>query len=437
MKKKSLLFFLFGLGDSLQVVASLSFSEIFILIAAPCLLMTGEYRQMRKTGTNVLFLSAVAVLCGATINYFYFGSVQYYTIRRFAQVLVVICAIVVAHWMLRKDMTGYKWWLVGVAISMVVSTFVFQQAVEVAKSQGGDVKEIMQGPIFWIQRIVNFIYLPISGWYLKTPQLYAVGAPVAFAISCLITTISGRSAAIASLGVAALMLVAGKSVSSIKRVHRYFWLFLFGAFILLPFANAGYRYLALSGKLGELAERKYLGQTQGEKGLMRLLIGGRSEALVGIYACMHQPILGFGLCGRDPKGYHDEFIREFGTREDIEHIHVTEQWLARFGLKQADFGIPTHSFIGAFWVYFGIFGLIFWLYVLFVFFRYLKRDACAVPQWYGWIACLLPNTVWNIFFSPFSGRILVTMLAVACLLVRAVRLGRLNLPGEMVREIRY
>jgi hypothetical protein len=152
---------------------------------------------------------------------------------------------------------------------------------------------------------------------------------------------------------------------------------------------------------------------------------------------MHSPILGFGLCGRDPKGYHDEFIRQFGTAEDIENVYLTEQWLARAGISRADFGIPTHSYIGAFWVYFGCFGLIFWLYVLFVFFRYIKNDAYAVPQWYGWIACMLPSTLWNIFFSPFSGRISVTMLVVACLLVRAVRLRRQILPMEMVMEIKY
>ena len=430
------MFFLFGLGDSLQLVASLSFSEIFILLAAPVLLMTGEYRQMKRSGTHVLFLLATAVLLGAVINYFHFGSIPYYTIRRFAQVVVVLCAIVVVHWMLRNDMMGYKWWLVGVAISLILSTFIFQQAVEVVKSQG-DTREIIRGPIYWIQRMKNFVYLPIGGWYLKTPYLYAVGAPLVFAAFCLITSISGRGAAIAAVGVSALMLAAGKKVRSIKRIHRYFWIFMFSVLILIPIGNAGYRYLALSGALGEMAEKKYLGQTHGKSGTIRLLIGGRSESLAGIYACMHQPIFGFGLCGKDPTGYHEEFIRKFGSSEDIEKMYLTEQWLARYGLSRADLGIPTHSFIGAFWVYFGCFGLIFWIYVLYVLFRYIKRDAWAVPQWYGWIACMIPGTVWDIFFSPFSGRVQVTMLVVACLIVRAVRLGRMHLPLEMASEIRY
>ena len=67
--------------------------------------------------------------------------------------------------------------------------------------------------------------------------------------------------------------------------------------------------------------------------------------------------------------------------------------------------------------------------------RFLKDDAAVVPQWYGWLVCGIPGLMWHIFFSPFAERVTTALLLVACLMARAVRLGRFALPYEMMREI--
>ena len=97
--------------------------------------------------------------------------------------------------------------------------------------------------------------------------------------------------------------------------------------------------------------------------------------------------------------------------------------------------IPCHAYITEFWLWYGIFGLLFWLYVLFVFARYLRQDCWAVPQWYMWLTASIPAYCWGIFFSPWVGRVDGIMFIVACLMARAVRKGRQPLPMAMIVEI--
>ena len=129
--------------------------------------------------------------------------------------------------------------------------------------------------------------------------------------------------------------------------------------------------------------------------------------------------------------YRDEFMTKYGTMEDFEEFRKLKAggYLDRLIL------ISAHSHITEFWLYYGMSGLIFILYVIFVLVRFLKQDVAEVPQWYAWLACGIPGLMWHIFFSPFASRVGTPMLIVACLMARAVRLGRFVLPYDMMREI--
>lgn len=72
---------------------------------------------------------------------------------------------------------------------------------------------------------------------------------------------------------------------------------------------------------------------------------------------------------------------------------------------------------------------------MFVLLRYLKQDVAAVPQWFAWLACSLPSMFWAIIFSGMVDRFGMTMIVVACLMARAVRKNRFQLPYEMIQEI--
>ena len=112
-----------------------------------------------------------------------------------------------------------------------------------------------------------------------------------------------------------------------------------------------------------------------------------------------------------------------------------EQNDAVMGIVRPTRLISAHSHITSFWLYFGIAGLLYWLYVLYVIFRYVKEDCWIVPQWFFWLAAGTPALLWSIFFSPFHSRFGLPLMIVAMLMCRAIREGRYVLPYSMMREI--
>ena len=164
-----------------------------------------------------------------------------------------------------------------------------------------------------------------------------------------------------------------------------------------------------------------------------MILGGRGDSFIGLLACRDKPIIGWGPWAMDENGYTEEFMNRYGTWEDVESLMKMNNWRSRHG----DFTrmLGCHAYITEFWLWYGIWGLIFWLYVIFVLLRYLKQDVAAVPQWYGWLACSIPGVFWGIFFSPFTERFGMPLFLTACLMARAVRKGNFRLPHTMIQEI--
>lgn len=332
-------------------------------------------------------------------------------------------------------MNGFKWFIVGSTISFILSTFIFRQAVEVMQLAGGisdrhATEAIMSGPIYWIGRLGSALTAPAQGWYLRCPILYSIGAPLFLAGFAMATSSSGRSAALGALASAVLVFLGGKKQRTMKRIGRCFWGILLLGVIGAFMAKSVYSYAATHDWLGEQARKKYEGQTKGDKSMLALLMGGRMEAFCGLYACLDRPIVGFGPWALDYNGYMGEFFSKYGTAEDAENYSKWQNaHVGRIAL------IPAHSQIVAFWLWYGLPGLVYWLYVLFVLARFLRQDCWAVPQWYMWLAAGIPSYLWAVFFSPFGGRVGSVMFVTACLMARAVRRRRQQLPFEMIMEI--
>ena len=429
-----------GIGSQLQIVASLSFTEIFCYVFGPIWFLKEQY-YLRRNGVMPLFLLSIALVINAGISCVSNGTHSSYVLRGMAVVCMLPCVIVVVHRLLRQDMNGFKWWLVGTAISGVLCTFMFQKSVEVsmlAKGATGSAEaaaDIMGGTLYWIGRGGNFINMYTQGWYMQCPTWIAVMLPTCFAVFALLTSSSGRSSALVAIGSALFVLIGGKKVVSIRnRICRNFWwLCLCGALVVLTFKIV-YEQTASRGLLGEDARNKYEQQTKGGKSIKRLLLGGRMESFGGLIACVDKPIIGFGPWAMDEWGYTQRFLSEYADYEDYQNYVVAREFLLRNNLSVMSM-IPCHSQIVMFWLWYGIFGLLFWLYILFVIVRYLRHDCYAVPQWFMWLAAASPAYLWNVFFSPFADRVGGMMYVVAILLVRAVKKGSQSLPREMSMEI--
>lgn len=437
-KKHTLAWFLFGLGTQLQIIASLSFTELFVFAAAPFIFLK-EKDYMRRNGMMTFFYLSLLVVVGCVVACIANHSAPIFVLRGMAVTCLLPCTIIVGHWMLRRDMGGFKWMLIGVALSSILCTFIFQKHGEVAQLAGGvsgsDATEaIMSGPIYWISRLGNMLNAIPKGWYLQCPTIVSIGVPLFMVGFSMLTTASGRSAALGAIGTAALILIAGKRRETIRRrLCSKFGLWCCIAVVGIFSMHTLYRVAATQGWLGEEALLKYEQQTQGDTSIKQLLLGGRMESFCGLIACVDKPIVGFGPWAEDIEGYTGEFLSKYGTYEDYEQYVKTREWNLLKG--NTSHMIPVHAYITEFWLWYGVLGLVFWMYIIFVLLRYLRQDCWAVPQWFMWIAASIPGYFWGIFFSPWSDRVGGIVFVVACLMARAVRIGAQAMPDYMQEEI--
>lgn len=147
-----------------------------------------------------------------------------------------------------------------------------------------------------------------------------------------------------------------------------------------------------SGLLGEEQQTKNERQSQSAGGI---LLGGRPEILVSSRAVLESPILGHGSWPKDPK--YIEMLADVQARMGIK-TDVGNDEERRAGV------IPSHSSLMGAWVAAGVFGALFWFYLLSPLFKAMVRISIARTPLAPLYAYMLIDLLWSIFFSPFNGR---------------------------------
>ena len=419
-KSRSLLLFLIGLFSQTQIriVGSIGISEFFIFLMAPMVLI-GSYGILKREKItpilNLLFLAMVGCAISCLANKTPILAV----LRGFAAPYGFFASIVVFYVILRRSPLSFKWYLLGVSISFVVCTFYFQQAVETTMADsagyGDSAEKIMEGPIYWIGRLGGFVMWPIQGMYLQCPLLYSVIASFIFGAWSMLTSASGRSAALLAVASSVFILIGQKSRHSMANIQRYFFpLILGGVFFVFLFKTV-YTKAAGSGVLGESAQTKLESQTRGKTDMLSILMGGRIQVFIGGYACFKRPFLGYGPWAIDDEDITDEFMRKYGNAEDYEQMLKTRGDYARLGFVRHHL-LPAHSAIIGWWLWYGILGLPVWFYVLYLMYDTVRHRISSVPAFFGLFATMLPSNIWGLFFSPFGSRMawafFVTMLLI-------------------------
>lgn len=436
--KSGLLLFLIGLFSMTQVrlVGSIGISELVIFVLAP-FVFVADYQILRRDGFLPTLWLALLVCAGCCVSSFCNQSSLPVFLRGFASPYSIFAIVVVLHRVLRKNLNGLKWLFLGGCLSFVVCTFVFHTGTEAvdAERYGGGAAAIMESSIFLIGRLSGFLMAPIAGWYFQTPLPYSVLTPIIWSGYCLFSTVSGRSAALGTMVTALILLVGKKRRSQMSRIRRHFVPFLLAVLVAGLAFKGFYRTAAMHGWLGEEALKKYESQTKGRTSALALLMGGRSEAFVGLFACLDRPIVGHGPWALDTNDYCVDFLAKYGQPEDYDKFVQSTLSDQRMGISRRTRLIPAHSHIIGFWLWYGIFGLLFWLYVLKLVYDWCRHSSSAIPQWYGYFAVSIPSFLWGVFFSPFGSRVQAVAVIACLLMARAVQRGRVQLPAEMVREI--
>ena len=145
-----------------------------------------------------------------------------------------------------------------------------------------------------------------------------------------------------------------------------------------------------AGLLSEEAQEKNLRQASSSSGL---LLGGRPEIQVSALAVMESPILGHGSWARDLKYVEilQDKLAESGQEANLEDALATSQGL-----------IPSHSHLMQSWVWSGILGAAFWIYMLYLTARAIVQIVSSPPRLAPVYTWLLVSLCWSILFSPFG-----------------------------------
>lgn len=426
-RTSNILLFLVGLftWTRVNVIGMIGLAELPCLFLAPILFFQ-DLPQLRRDGVSKLCWLWLATCAGCIFSSLYNHCAFTQWIRGLATPLVSFAMLVVIYHLMKNNPDGIRWLFLGWALTGIFTMIVHGGSVATLMDDGS--ADNPQASITLMYLFVPIVLIPVRCWYSKTPTLVSVGTLVAYGLYIARATESGRSTALIILACAGLVFFGGKSARRMAKIRKNFWMFIMVAIGMVFVAKAIYSHAATSGLMGEKARLKYESQTRGDDSLLRLLMGGRIQFFAGAYAGCKNPLVGYGPWPIDWDHVYERFLKKYGDYEDFKSYCDTLD--KRGGMGE----IPSHSHIIGFWTWYGIAGLILWVYVLYLIVQYFRKYVDVVPQWYGIFASSIPMLLWNIFFSPYADRTQTGAIMCALLMVRAMATGRRRMPLEMQRE---
>lgn len=382
----------------IRLGAKIGISEIFMVLAAPIVYFK-NLRYYRQDGMmpilNLLFLWFL----GALFADWYNGADAFQFLRGFSVPVMIFSTVVCIHNFLRRNILNYKWILFGLACSTVISTFIFQRGGAGDMAAEGDlagaIDRVMSYKLFWVIMIQTWILLPIQVFYLKLPLFVSLAGVLA--ASFLAAMSGGRSAFLISLISMMLILFAQRKVNSMTAIKHHILTIFIVLAVLGASVRYGYKYAATHGFLTEYETAKYERQTTNSDSALGLLMSGRAPFFIGLIAALDKPIVGQGSWALDEKGYSADFLNKYGS--DLDRFLVAQ---AQKEMRMSI--IPAHSHIVCYWLWHGIFGFLFWAYVIFLAIRTFAKYLHIIPEMFGYWAIVLPDFFWAVLFSPFGLR---------------------------------
>jgi hypothetical protein len=199
-----------------------------------------------------------------------------------------------------------------------------------------------------------------------------------------------------------------------RPVPKLLFLFtLLGGVVVYQGVVTVYEMAASSGILGDEALEKYQSQTEGDVGI---LLSGRPEVLASTQAIADSPIIGHGSWAKDYT-----YVELYLEALDKRGVPIV-------GDPYSDGLIPSHSYLFGSWVEAGIFGGIFWIYVMVICGRSLY-SLLHIPYWSRpLVAFIVFSLMWDVLFSPFGAQERFTVPAEFCIVLWAIRNERAKTP---------
>lgn len=432
MKSKTAiqLAFLIGLGAVTQVYlyGCIGISELVMFLVAPVILCK-DLTKLKRDGFGIVLVMLLFVMFGCLLSSWLNKSPIVFVIKSFAQLYSTFAAIIIFHRLFRANPRSLGWFFLGSAISEIIAIFVFHPVddVHTGITAPATIADITGGVLFWSAKVRNFAILPIILSYLRIPLMYSVVAPLGIATFAMFASASGRAIALTGMCASGIMAIGGKTRRRMAWIGRHLLLLMIGGVVIVAIFRMVYKYSASSGMLGEEAYNKYRQQSAMGESSLRILMSGRKEFFLSLPACIDHPILGLGPKCEDDGNYVYDFLSKYGTNDEFAYY-------VRTAYTQGYRGLPCHSHITSFWLWFGLPGLIYWLYIIYLIYYWFRRCTSAVPQWFGYFAFMIPKLFWDMFFTPYNSRIGWGVMIAALLMARLIANGKMSLPYDMIIE---
>ena len=429
----AIMFFLGLFSEThIRFVGSIGISELLLFLSAPVVFMI-DYRVLKRDGFMPVIVLAILSCIGCIISSLHNNTHPQLLYRGFASAYSLFAVPVVFHHFLRRNLNSLRWYIIGVSISAIITIFAFRNGVEaITFEKGGEV--IGSGELFVVRHFGMLFSLALLAFYMQCPTLVSVGLFSLPFIYTILTTSSGRSGVLTMVMTLFMVIFVHRRWSRITRLKKHLLTLIVIGGSWAGILSMGYKYAAQEGMLNEKAQQKYEAQTKKGSGPLALLMSGRGEFFVGLMAAFDEPFWGHGPWPLDTKGYYRDFLRDYGDYDDYRRYEDYQNYLAMASGSFGYHALPVHSMIIGNWVFFGILGFPYWIYILLRIIYLLRRYIDAIPQWFGYLSFIIPSLLWNIFFSPFGARMSMGVSITAIMMAIAVGEKRILLPESMYWE---
>lgn len=390
----SVLAFLVGLGSTLYVPTPMGRVAMFDLasyvFAIPLFLQ--RFPKYPKVFKRLLFLGVLWIL-NSIVTDFYRGMDFMIAFKAVMIMLNSLTLMIVCEWILWKTPRCIPYFLAGASISAVISLYYFQNGalLHYALTNGyeggaGGIGE------FLIEKQTTPLYVAMTFTAgVMLPRLWGVFPNP---LCVLLTSLAGmyvmihggsRSTCLVYITVAGLMACYFYMPKFFMTLFKNKLVTLGCVAMAAAVFNSVYVFACKNGYLGEEGIRKYEEKMSGQSSFL----DDRNDIIVNWPFLWRSPIIGAGTIPIDRWGYMDR----------NPHIPHTDQ----FGRPIHYTVFLGHSCIVGAWTLNGIFGLIFWAYILWLIFDFLGNKVFLLGDAGPFVIHGIIGIVWAVLFSPYGG----------------------------------
>jgi hypothetical protein len=370
-RQRTVIFFLmFSSFFTVQFVGSLILVELVFLVLFLAHGMNGRLRIVARYLKPFSTLLVIAI-AGQLVVDFVHSTPADMTLKGFSLILftsVNLCTIAI---LTSFDKTASQVALIGYALGGLAG-FLFQPNTY-ARS------EIWKFGIGYPLTLILFCLLSVP----KFQKYKRLSLGVVLFVSSVSLLQGARSLGLLTF-ISALFFTLRHKTSTQKQVSTLkVFVILFAS--TMVFATI-YNNLASDGSLGVKAQSKYISQTSVGS---NIIVNSRTELVFTGRAIADSPILGFGSYAIMTPELQSKIINFLSTNE----ISFDMAPLIRnYGDR-----IPVHSMILQWWLFFGILGVCFPLYLLIFYLKSFKFSKYDPLCYY-----LALSGIWNVLFSPYG-----------------------------------